>query len=72
MWWIKNALEENNLEEIEYLLIELKKWYTDNQYEIQSNEFVHNKETHIKIEKDLIEYISEVNQYIEKNGYNKK
>lgn len=69
---LKSALEENNLEEIEYLLIELIKWYEDNQIKIQRNEFVHNKEIHIKIQNDLIEYVSEVSHYIEENGDNKK
>ncbi|WP_252238839.1 hypothetical protein [Clostridium sp. VAP51] len=61
------AIVENELEQIQYFIIKLNKWYSDNQRQIQSNEFVYNKEIHIEVQKNIEEYTRQIEEYIENN-----
>ena len=65
---LKSSLNRNNLEDIEYFLRKLKKWYEENQRDIQSNEFVHNGSVHIKLENEIGLYIEELESYIKDRG----
>lgn len=62
---LKSSINRNDLEEIEYFLIKLKEWYKENQRHIQSNDFVFDKNIHIKIERDIQTYIDELNRFRE-------
>lgn len=57
------SVKEKNVEDILYMLNEIKKWYARNQTKIQSNDFVSDKEVHIDIERRVNSYISELNNY---------
>lgn len=65
---LKLAVDENKLDEIQYFINKLDKWYSDNQREIQSNEYVFNKEIHIEIEKNIKEYARKINELMENNS----
>ena len=54
---LKSSINRNNVEEIIYFLQKLKDWYNENQRKIQSNEYVYDAELHIKIEREIGEYI---------------
>lgn len=56
-----NSIKEKSVEDIIYLLDEMKIWYARNQSEIQSNDFVYNKDTHIDIQRKINHYIEELN-----------
>ena len=61
---LKSSINRNNVEEIIYFLQKLKDWYNENQRKIQSNEYVYDAELHIKIEREIGEYIEEIDKYI--------
>ncbi|MFV3010997.1 TIR domain-containing protein [Clostridium botulinum] len=64
---LKSSINRNNLDEIRYFLFKLKEWYRENQREIQSNDFVYDKEIHIKLEREIGSYLDEINRFIEEN-----
>lgn len=61
---LKSSINRNNLDEIGYFLRKLKEWYSENQREIQENEFVYDKRLHTKIEGEIESYIKELDIYI--------
>ena len=50
---LKKSINSRDALEIKYCLTKLSEWYSDNQKYIQNNEFVTDKKTHIRIEKDI-------------------
>ncbi|WP_222128281.1 TIR domain-containing protein [Bacillus cereus] len=55
-----SAVQEENIEDVLYLLGEIKSWYDRNQAKIQSSQFARNKDAHIEIERKIIDYINEL------------
>ena len=64
---LKKSINSRDALEIKYCLTKLSEWYSDNQKYIQNNEFVTDKKTHIRIEKDIEGYLIELNIYRELN-----
>ena len=64
---LKKSINSRDALEIKYCLTKLSEWYSDNQKYIQNNEFVTDKKTHIRIEKDIEGYLIELNSYRELN-----
>ncbi|WP_460293961.1 TIR domain-containing protein [Clostridium tertium] len=64
---LTSALNRNDLEEIKYYLESISEWYEDNQNEIQSNQYVMDKKTHIKIQNKMDTYIQGINRLVEEN-----
>lgn len=60
---LKESINNKDILEIKYFLNKLGEWYSENQKHIQSNQYVFDKKTHIKIEKEIQEYLSELNSY---------
>lgn len=60
---LKESINNKDILEIKYFLNQLGEWYSDNQRQIQSNQYVLDKKTHIKIEKEIQEYLSELDSY---------
>ena len=58
-----NAVQEENIEDVLYLLGEIKSWYGRNQAKIQANQFARSKDVHIEIERKIIDYIDELEKY---------
>jgi hypothetical protein len=60
---LSKAIDKKNVEESIYLLGIVKAWYSNNQSNIQNNEFVYNKKTHIEMEEKVKKYEEELKEY---------
>lgn len=70
------SVENQSLEDIKYLLNELKLWFEKHQQEIQFNNFVINKTMYLDIQEKINNYLNELKNYnsqpIQKNNNEQK
>jgi hypothetical protein len=58
-----NSVTQKNIEESIYLLEQIDIWYEKNQSEIQKNDYVMNKDSHLDIQSKIKDYLIELKKY---------